>query len=232
MKKLFWLFWLLLLSSAVFAQSTHKLAATDTNNTWTGTNIFSEEISVGDADTPANGTIVVTNSAGTAAITLDGTTGITCVGVSCGPTTATALAANGTNCTAGDAATGVDAAGNAEGCFTPSGGTVKRQCTYLMDNGASVLLDTDDTNDFCTNQTGSSFTISKVVCKSDAGTPSVMIRKNGATSVLSGNLSCSTSGASTTSFASATFADNDWLDILTVAAGGTAHKYTVTVVYQ
>lgn len=35
--------------------------------------------------------------------------------------TATALAANGTNCSAGQAALGVDASGNAEGCFTPTG---------------------------------------------------------------------------------------------------------------
>ena len=37
--------------------------------------------------------------------------------------TATALAANGTNCSAGQAPLGVDASGNAEGCFTPSGGS-------------------------------------------------------------------------------------------------------------
>lgn len=36
--------------------------------------------------------------------------------------TATALAANGANCAAGEAAAGVDAQGNAEGCFTPAGG--------------------------------------------------------------------------------------------------------------
>lgn len=36
--------------------------------------------------------------------------------------TATALAANGSNCSAGQAAAGVDAAGAAEGCFTPAGG--------------------------------------------------------------------------------------------------------------
>ena len=35
-------------------------------------------------------------------------------------TTAVALAANGTNCTGGEAAAGVDASGNAEGCFAPS----------------------------------------------------------------------------------------------------------------
>lgn len=36
--------------------------------------------------------------------------------------TATALAANGTNCSSGQAAGGVDASGNAEACFTPAGG--------------------------------------------------------------------------------------------------------------
>lgn len=35
--------------------------------------------------------------------------------------TATALGANGTNCPPGQAATGVDESGNAEGCFTPAG---------------------------------------------------------------------------------------------------------------
>jgi len=35
--------------------------------------------------------------------------------------TATSLAANGTNCGAGQAPLGVDASGNVEGCFTPSG---------------------------------------------------------------------------------------------------------------
>lgn len=37
--------------------------------------------------------------------------------------TSSALAANGTNCGAGEAAVGVDASGNAEGCFTPSSGS-------------------------------------------------------------------------------------------------------------
>ena len=37
--------------------------------------------------------------------------------------TATALAANGTNCSATQAAIGVDASGNAEGCWTPAGTT-------------------------------------------------------------------------------------------------------------
>lgn len=38
--------------------------------------------------------------------------------------TASALAANGTNCSAGQIALGIDASGNAEGCYTPTNATV------------------------------------------------------------------------------------------------------------
>lgn len=73
-------------------------------------------------------------SAATGAITLSiptnpvlpGTTTATIAG---NASTATALATNGTNCSAGQAAQGVDASGNAEGCFTPAatGGTLTIQ---------------------------------------------------------------------------------------------------------
>jgi hypothetical protein len=47
--------------------------------------------------------------------------------------TATALAANGTNCSAGQYAQGVDASGNAEGCATPAG-------TYSLPTATSSVL--------------------------------------------------------------------------------------------
>jgi len=50
-------------------------------------------------------------------------------------TTATALAANGGNCGAGEAAAGVDASGASEGCFTPAG---------VTDHGALTGLGDDD----------------------------------------------------------------------------------------
>lgn len=57
--------------------------------------------------------------------------------------TATALAANGTNCSAGQAPLGVDASGNAEGCWTPTGsGTVNsgtiNQLAYYAGAGTAV----------------------------------------------------------------------------------------------
>ena len=50
--------------------------------------------------------------------------------------TATALAANGTNCSSGQAAAGVDASGNAEGCFTPAGGVPYTGATADVDLGS------------------------------------------------------------------------------------------------
>ncbi len=52
----------------------------------------------------------------------DALSGTLAVSVTGNAGTATALAANGTNCAAGEASKGVDASGNAEGCFTPAGG--------------------------------------------------------------------------------------------------------------
>lgn len=54
--------------------------------------------------------------------------------------TATALAANGTNCSAGNYALGVDASGNAEGCTLASGGGVTNSA------GANVIPKSDGTN--------------------------------------------------------------------------------------
>jgi hypothetical protein len=48
--------------------------------------------------------------------------------------TATALAANGSNCVAGQAATGVDAQGNAEGCFTPPTGDFSTNTAISVDS--------------------------------------------------------------------------------------------------
>lgn len=97
----------------------------------------------------------ITASAATGAITLSIPTSPTLPGTTTGTfsgnlsgsvignvtgnsTTATALSANGTNCSAGQAAAGVDASGNAEGCSTvlatPGGSD-----TYVQFNDASTL---------------------------------------------------------------------------------------------
>jgi hypothetical protein len=53
--------------------------------------------------------------------------------------TATALAANGANCSAGQAAGGVDASGAAEDCFTPAGGSGNNGLLPALDTGTDTL---------------------------------------------------------------------------------------------
>jgi hypothetical protein len=75
-------------------------------------------------------------------------------------------------------------------------------------------------------------TINSITCYSDAGTPIINIhRAASANNVLSSNLTCSTSGATSTSFTSGetTINLNDTLDFVMVTPGGTAHRVTVAI---
>ncbi|MBI4464654.1 MAG: hypothetical protein HY647_08115 [Acidobacteria bacterium] len=71
-------------------------------------------------------------------------------------------------------------------------------------------------------------TINSVTCFSDTGTPLIQIAKNG-TNILSSNLTCSPSGATTTSFSNNALSLYDFLDFVMVTAGGAAHRVTVTI---
>src|SRR6266581_4193369 len=60
-------------------------------------------------------------------------------------------------------------------------------------------------------------TINSVTCFSDGGTPSINIHRDGSTSnILSQNLTCSSSGATSTNFAESTLNFNDKLDFMMV----------------
>jgi len=73
---------------------------------------------------------------------------------------ATALAANGTNCSEGQAARGVDASGNAEGCFTPEGGG---------GGGGSVTVEESDGSPSVSDVSTISFNQSQGFTVTDAG---------------------------------------------------------------
>lgn len=72
-------------------------------------------------------------SIGTAPLVVTSTTPVANLSVGGNAGTATALAANGTNCSSGQAPLGVDASGNSEGCFTPTG-------TYSLPTATSSVL--------------------------------------------------------------------------------------------
>jgi hypothetical protein len=96
--------------------------------------------------------------------------------------TATALAANGSNCPSGQAAAGVDASGNAESCVE----VPNKQLNFAVGDGTSTVP----------AQTGTIWrperataTVTQVACKANTGDAVVTIL-NGATNMLASNLTC------------------------------------------
>jgi hypothetical protein len=137
------------------------LAATAGMLSRTGAGSFSARTITGTANQ-----ITVTNGDGAAgnptlsipsSPTLPGTTTGTFSGnltgnVTGNASTSTALAANGANCSAGQAPLGVDASGAVEGCFTPGGGHT--QNTDTGTTSTTFQIDSDNTGPKLVNDSG------------------------------------------------------------------------------
>ncbi|HNY41798.1 MAG TPA: hypothetical protein PKJ41_15465 [Bryobacteraceae bacterium] len=109
--------------------------------------------------------------------------------------TATALAANGANCSAGQAALGVSASGAAEGCYDPN--TYRSgQINYVYGGSASTAIDATTVNNVWRAHAHQAV-VTEIACWTDAGTVSLTIKDSAGNAVASA-LTCSTSGASTT----------------------------------
>ncbi len=172
--------------------------------------------------------------------------------------TATALAANGLNCPAGQVAAGVDSSGNAEGCTTTINGTAipasktlmatdaavsdiqipakykRRTCEiHIWGSGASqVLQDTDDEPASCFNDSGVQETITAVRCWANSGSPTVTpIITGGATnSILTGALTCGTAVWQSGALNGTPTLDNGGtIDANTSAAGGVATNIRLVI---
>jgi hypothetical protein len=93
-----------------------------------------------------------------------------------------------------------------------------------------VLTDADDQRTIYVNLVGA-MTINSVTCFSDAGTPTINLQRDDGTpaNVLTSNLTCSTSGATSTSISGpeGVLNLNDKLDFVMVTAGGVAKRVTV-----
>ena len=109
--------------------------------------------------------------------------------------TATALAANGSNCSAGQAALGVNASGAAEGCYDPN--TYRSgQINFVYGGSASTAIDATTVNNLWRAHAHQA-TVTEIACWTDAGTVSLTLKDSAGNAVASA-LTCSTSGASTT----------------------------------
>ena len=95
-----------------------------------------------------------------------------------------------------------------------------------------MLADIDSEKAIYVNVVGS-LTIQSVACYSDAGNPIINIQRDTgvAANILTSNLTCSPTGASSTSFVVGQNVLNisDKLDFAMVTAGGQAHRVTVVI---
>jgi hypothetical protein len=106
-----------------------------------------------------------------------------------------------------------------------------RGITYIAGcDSCGLLQSTDGQRQIYVNLVGN-MTLNSVTCFSDAGGPTINIARDngGPTNLLSSNLTCSTSGASTRSFASSALNLNDQLDFVMVTADGVARRATVII---
>ena len=109
--------------------------------------------------------------------------------------TATALSANGANCSAGQAALGVSASGAAECCYDPN--TYRSgQINFVYGGSASTAIDATTVNNLWRAHAHQA-TLTEIACWTDSGTVSLTMKDSAGNAVASA-LTCSTSGASTT----------------------------------
>jgi len=132
---------------------------------------------------------------------------------------------------AGTGLTGGALAGTATLAVAPA--TLIRGITYLAGcDSCGALTDADDQRMIYLNVVGP-MTINSVTCFSDAGTPSINLqRDDGApANILTSNLSCSTTGVTSSSIAGSesVLNLNDKIDFVMVSAGGTAKRVTVAI---
>jgi len=142
--------------------------------------------------------------------------------------TASALAANGANCAAGQVPLGVNASGAAEGCYDPN--TYRAQQINFGFGGdpSSVIPNTTFHNVWRAHAHAA--TVTEVACWTDTGTVSLTIRRSDGTNMHSA-LTCSTSGASTSSIATPGVAIGQGLGFVTASASSVKNlsvsiKYT------
>jgi len=108
-----------------------------------------------------------------------------------------------------------------------------RAITYLGGcDTCSPLADTDSQRTIYFNTVGP-MTVMSVTCFSDAGTPTINLKRDDGSpaNILTSDLSCSPSGTTTTSFSlsESVINLNDKLDFVMVSAGGTAKRVTVSI---
>lgn len=101
-------------------------------------------------------------------------------------------------------------------------------------SASPVLANDNDAPRVCYNGTPATITITSVLCYSDAGSPTVtpIVTGGGATTILSGALTCNQTGAGASGSlqGTPTLSSGDTVDVNITSAGGTAKYLVVRII--
>jgi hypothetical protein len=193
----------------------------------------------GNAIVFSDGTVQSTAVKGTGGGTI---TGVTAGAGLTGGGTAGSVALSNTGVLSFNGRSGLVSPSTSDYSFTQIGGaattaqlpaaSLVRAITYLAGcDSCSILTTADSQNTIFVNLIGG-MTINSVTCFSDAGGPTVNIQNNHTgtlTNVLSTNLTCSTAGATSSSFSTSALSLNDSLNFVMATVDGVAKRVTVTI---
>lgn len=107
-----------------------------------------------------------------------------------------------------------------------------RAITYLAGCDSCGLLTTADSQNTVFLNLIGSMTINSVTCFSDAGGPTINVQRDRTgtlTNILSANLTCSATGATSSSFSTSMLSLNDILNFIMATADGVAKRVTVII---
>jgi hypothetical protein len=208
---------------------TERVRITPAGSLGIGTTSPAEKLDVA-GNVRAN-TLISTVATGTAPLTVSSTTQVANLNASLLGGLPASSFGDITGVTAGAGLTGGATSGNAS--LAISTAALTRGITYLGGcDTCSVLADADDQKTIYLNVIGS-MTIQSVTCFSDTGSPTINIQRDDGSpaNILSSDLACSTSGATTTTFSGseASLNLNDKLDFVMSTAGGAAKRVTVSI---
>lgn len=245
---------LLILAASCFGQVIHVFPATDTDNTFTGSNRFNKSILLGEATCTAGASVVAILCADATHQLLKNLNGAGLLNIVGIATPATAgrcpqFAANGidlvdsgsatcgggpgtvTNIATGLGLTGGPITGTGTIAFLPQ--YAKLRCEAGLGDGLNAMAAGTYLQFFCINDSGVTWTITGIHCWTDnAGASTLNAANNAGTGLLTGAVTCNNTkasgGAVGTQSGTTTLANGDAFSF-TFVADGTSKQTTWTV---
>lgn len=200
---------LAILVSSSFGQVTHVFPATDSDNTFTGSNRFNKSIVLGEATCTAGATgiaVFCSDSTHQLLKSLNGGGFLNVVGI--------ASAGTSGNC-AKFAANGIDLLDSGSGC-----GSAKLRCETGLGDGLNAMAAGTYLQTFCYNDSGATWTITGIRCfTNNSGTSTLNATNGTGTGLLTGAITCTSSFSTGTQSGTVTIASGDFIKFTFVSDG-------------